>query len=96
MKKLIPITPRVLWIQTWCRKASESHGLFSEQGILRRKGDHGLQRQPDRTLLVYKIDRGAKHKVDRISFHGNYGIRAKELGGSRRGQTLAHLVARQH
>ena len=36
-------------------------------------------RDPEQIVLVYKIDRGAKHKVDHISFVGNRGISAKEL-----------------
>jgi len=38
-----------------------------------------LQRQADRIVLSYNIDRGTRHKVDRISFHGNNQISAKEL-----------------
>ncbi len=38
-----------------------------------------FQKNPDEILLVYKIDRGVKHKVARILFHGNYAISEKEL-----------------
>jgi outer membrane protein insertion porin family len=34
---------------------------------------------PDEILITYKIDRGKKHKVDRIYFQGNYALSSKEL-----------------
>ncbi len=81
MKKLIPIysegTVDSDLVQEGERNLTD---YFQNKGFYDAKVTTDLQRQPDRTLLVYKIDRGAKHKVDRISFHGNYGIRAKELG----------------
>jgi outer membrane protein assembly factor BamA len=38
-----------------------------------------FQKTPDEITVLYQIDRGRKHKVDRILFHGNYAISQKDL-----------------
>jgi outer membrane protein insertion porin family len=38
-----------------------------------------LTRQPDQVRLVYEIERGKKHKVDRIDFQGNHQIPTSSL-----------------
>ena len=38
-----------------------------------------FKNQPDQILIVYHMDRGQKHKVSSILFHGNYAISAEEL-----------------
>ena len=52
---------------------------FQTKGFFDVKVTTDFQRQPDQILLVYKLDRGKKHKVDGISFRGNHGISAKDL-----------------
>lgn len=52
---------------------------FQKKGFYDVKVSTDFQRKSDQILLVYKIDRGQKHKVDRIVFHGNYEISAKDL-----------------
>ena len=80
MKKLIPvysegaIDPDL--VQEGERNLTD---YFQSKGFYDVKVTTDLQRQPEQIVLVYKIDRGAKHKVDRISFHGNYNIPEKEL-----------------
>jgi outer membrane protein assembly factor BamA len=38
-----------------------------------------FQQMPDHILLVYEVDKGKRHKVDAILFHGNHTIAEKEL-----------------
>jgi outer membrane protein insertion porin family len=52
---------------------------FQKKGFYDVKVTTDFQKKPDEILLVYKIDRGRKHKVDRILFHGNYAISEKDL-----------------
>ncbi len=52
---------------------------FQKKGFYDAKVTTDFQNQPDQILVVYKIDRGKKHKVDRILFHGNYELSEKEL-----------------
>jgi outer membrane protein assembly factor BamA len=52
---------------------------FQKKGFFDVKVTTDFQQQPDQISLTYKIDRGQKHKVDRISFHGNKQIAAKML-----------------
>ncbi len=37
------------------------------------------QKQPDQILVVYNVDRGKKHRVGRIFFHGNNQLAANDL-----------------
>jgi outer membrane protein insertion porin family len=80
MKKLIPIysegTIDLDLVQEGERNLAD---YFQTKGFFDVKVTTDFQRQPNRILLVYKIDRGSKHKVDRITFHGNHEIVAKEL-----------------
>jgi len=52
---------------------------FQDKGFFDVKVTTDLQQLPDRVVLTYKIERGSKHKVESISFHGNNEIPAKEL-----------------
>jgi outer membrane protein insertion porin family len=52
---------------------------FQKKGYYDVKVNTKFQQQPNQILIVYTIDRGRKHKVERISFRGNYAINAKEL-----------------
>jgi outer membrane protein insertion porin family len=80
LRKLVPIysegTIDPDLVQEGQRNLSD---YFQAKGYYDAKVTTDLQQQPDRVLLVYKIDRGSKHKVDRISFHGNQKITAKSL-----------------
>src|ERR1700735_1174136 len=80
MKKLIPIysegTVDPDLVQEGERNLID---YFQTKGFFDVKVTTDFQRQPDQILLVYKLDRGNKHKVDRISFRGNHGISAKDL-----------------
>ena len=52
---------------------------FQKKGFFDVKVSTDFHQQPDQISLTYKIDRGQKHKVDRISFRGNNQIAAKIL-----------------
>jgi outer membrane protein insertion porin family len=61
--------------------------FFQKKGYFDVAVNVNLTRQPDQVLLVYEIERGKKHKVDHISFHGNREISSGDL--------LAHIVVRK-
>jgi len=80
MKKLIPIysegtIDREL-VEEGQRNLTE---YFQKKGFSDVTVTTDFQKNPDEILLVYKIDRGVKHKVARIVFHGDYAIPPKEL-----------------
>jgi len=52
---------------------------FQKKGFTDVKVTVRVDHQPDQILVLYQIDRGKKHKVDRIVFHGNYALSEKEL-----------------
>ena len=52
---------------------------FQKKGFNDVKVTTEFKNQPDQILIVYHIDRGQKHKVSSILFHGNYAISAEEL-----------------
>jgi outer membrane protein insertion porin family len=52
---------------------------FQKKGYFDVNVKINFKRDPNQILLVYEIDRGKKHKVDRISFHGNRQIAEKDL-----------------
>jgi outer membrane protein insertion porin family len=80
MKKLIPIysegtIDREL-VAEGQRNLTE---YFQKKGFSDVTVKTDFQQKPDEIVLVYKIDRGLKHKVAAIFFHGNYAIPQKEL-----------------
>ena len=80
MKKLIPTYSEGAIDSDLVQEGQQNlTNYFQDKGYYDAKVTTDLQRQPDRILLLYKIDRGAKHKVDQVSFHGNYQRSAKEL-----------------
>jgi outer membrane protein assembly factor BamA len=60
---------------------------FQKKGFPNVTVTTDFHKNPDEILLVYKIDRGEKHNVERILFQGNYAIPEKEL--------LAQVTVRQ-
>lgn len=52
---------------------------FQKKGYYDAKVTTDFENKPDQISVVYKIDPGKKHKVDRIVFHGNYAIGTKDL-----------------
>ena len=80
MKKLIPIfSERAIDADLVQEGQQNLTDYFQKKGFFFANVISELQQQPDRTILIYKIDRGIKYKVDRISFARNHGIEAKNL-----------------
>jgi outer membrane protein assembly factor BamA len=80
MKKLIPIYPERAVDADLVEEGQRNlTDYFQKKGYYDVKVTTDYQKQPDQILVVYKIDRGRKRKVDHISFHGNYQLSAKEL-----------------
>ncbi len=80
MKKLVPIYSEGAVDQDLVEEGQRNlTDYFQKKGFYDVKVTTDFQKQPDQILVVYKIDRGAKHKVDQILFHGNYVLSAKEL-----------------
>lgn len=79
-KKLIPIYSEGTIDSDLVEEGQRNlNDYFQKKGFYDAKVTTDFQNQPDKILVVYKIDRGKKHKVDRILFHGNYELSEKEL-----------------
>ncbi len=80
MKKLIPIysegTIDSDLVQEGQRNLAD---YFQKKGYFDVEVKTSLQQQPGKLLLVYQIEKGKKHKVDRIVLQGNHEISEKEL-----------------
>lgn len=79
-KKLIPIysegsIDREL-VQEGQRNLTD---YFQKKGFYDVQVTTDFRKTAEEILVVYKIDRGEKHKVARILFHGNYAISEKDL-----------------
>jgi outer membrane protein insertion porin family len=80
MKKLIPIYSEGAVDQDLVEEGKRNlTDFFQKKGFYDATVTTDFQKQPDQILVVYTIDRGKKHKVDRILFHGNYELSAKDL-----------------
>ncbi len=80
MKKLIPIYSEGTIDQDLVAEGQRNlTDYFQKKGYYDVKVTTDYQNQPDQILVVYKIDRGKKHKVDRIFFHGNFELSTKDL-----------------
>lgn len=80
MRKLIPIYSEGTIDRDLVSEGQRNlTDYFQKKGFSDVKVTTEFQKNPDEVLVVYKIDRGRKHKVDRIAFHGNYAIPEKDL-----------------
>ncbi len=80
MNKLIPIYAEGAIDRDLVEEGQQNLvDYFQKKGYFDAQVKSDFQRQPDRISLVYEIDRGKKHKVDRVSFRGNRQISEKEL-----------------
>jgi outer membrane protein assembly factor BamA len=80
LKKLVPIYSEGNVDQDLVEEGQRNlTDYFQKKGYYDVKVTTDFQKKPDQILVVYKIDRGTKHKVDRILFQGNYEIAAKDL-----------------
>ncbi len=80
-KKLIPIYSEASVDRDLVEEGQRNLvDYFQKKGYYDAKVTTEFTKHPDQILITYKIDRGRKHKVDRISFQGNYALSAKDLG----------------
>jgi outer membrane protein insertion porin family len=80
LKKLVPIYSEGTVDQDLVEEGQRNlTDYFQKKGFYDVKVTTDFQQKPDQILVVYQINRGTKHKVDRILFHGNYEISAKDL-----------------
>ena len=87
-KKLIPIYSEGSVDQELIDEGQRNLAdYFQKKGFYDVKVTATVDHQPEQILVVYQIDRGQKHKVDRILFQGNYNIPKSDL--------LAQVVVRK-
>ncbi|HEV2469781.1 MAG TPA: POTRA domain-containing protein [Candidatus Sulfotelmatobacter sp.] len=80
MKKLIPIYSEGAVDQELVEEGQRNLvDYFQKKGFNDARVEIDFKKQPDHISIVYKIDPGKKHGVDRISFDGNHAIRAETL-----------------
>jgi outer membrane protein insertion porin family len=80
IKKLIPIYSEGSVDDDLVQEGEQNLvSFFQQKGFFNVKVQTDLQHQPDQILLTYEIDKGKKHKVDRISFRGNHDLSEKDL-----------------
>jgi outer membrane protein insertion porin family len=80
LKKLIPIYSEGTIDRDLVNEGQQNLvEYFQKKGYFDVNVKINFQRQPNQILLVYEIDRGKKHKVDHISFHGNRQISEDDL-----------------
>jgi len=88
MKRLVPIYSEGAIDQDLVDEGQRNlTDYFQKKGFADVKVTSSIQNQSDQIVVVYQIDRGRKHKVERILFHGNYAVSQKEL--------MAHVVVRK-
>jgi outer membrane protein assembly factor BamA len=80
MKKLIPIYSEGTIDRDLVEEGQRNlTDYFQKKGFYDATVTTDFQKRADQIVITYKIDRGRKHKVDRILFHGNYGLSSAEL-----------------
>ena len=80
MKRLIPIySERAIDRDLVDEGQQNLLDYLQKKGYFDAKVTTTFQRQREQILLVYQIDRGKKHKVDAITFHGNHQISESDL-----------------
>lgn len=80
MKKLIPIYSEGTIDRDLVREGEQNLiDYFQKKGYFNAQVKTTFQRQPEQILLVYEIDKGKRHKVDRIVFQGNHQIGEADL-----------------
>lgn len=80
MRKLIPIYSEGTIDRDLVEEGQRNLiDYFQKKGFSDVRVTTQFDKKPDQILVVYNIDRGKKHKVDRIVFRGNYNISEKDL-----------------
>ena len=79
-KKLIPIYSEGAIDRDLVEEGQQNLvDYFQKKGYFDVKVKTTFQHQPDQILLVYDVEKGKKHKVDRIVLEGNHEISEKDL-----------------
>ena len=80
LKQLIPIYSEGTIDRDLVREGEQNLiDHFQKKGYFNAKVKTTFDRQPEKILLVYEIDKGKKSKVDRIAFQGNHQISEQDL-----------------
>jgi outer membrane protein insertion porin family len=80
MKKLIPIFSEETIDRDLVQEGQQNLAdYFQQKGYFDVKVKTDFQRKADQILLTYEIDKGKKHKVDQIVFHGNHELSDHDL-----------------
>jgi outer membrane protein insertion porin family len=80
MKKLIPIYSEGAIDRDLVQEGQQNLiDYFQKKGYFDVQVKTTFQHQPEQILVVYEVEKGKKHKVDRIVFQGNHEISEKEL-----------------
>ena len=80
IKKLVPIYSEGTIDRDLVREGEQNLvDFFQKKGYFNAKVKTTFERQPEKILLVYEIDKGKKHKVDRVVFQGNHQISEQAL-----------------
>lgn len=88
-KKLIPLYEEGTFDQDLVEEGKRNLiSFFQSKGYFDVQVKTAMQKQPDQISLVYDIDKGKRHKVEDIAFHGNRHISGDEL--------LEHVAVEKH
>jgi outer membrane protein insertion porin family len=80
MKKLIPIYSEGTIDRDLVQEGQQNLiDYFQKKGYSDVQVKTTFDREPEKISLVYQIDKGAKHKVERIVFQGNHEINRQDL-----------------
>jgi outer membrane protein insertion porin family len=80
IKKLIPIYSEGTIDRDLVQEGEQNLiDYFQKKGYTDAQVKTTYESQPEKILLVYEIDKGSKHKVDRITFQGNHQIPERDL-----------------
>jgi outer membrane protein assembly factor BamA len=80
IKKLIPIYSEGTIDRDLVQEGQQNLiDYFQKKGYSDVKVNVDFKKEPNQITLVYQIDRGKKHKVQSISFHGNQQISESDL-----------------
>jgi len=80
MKKLIPIYSEGTIDRDLVEEGQQNLiEYFQKKGFSDVNVRTDLEKKPDQIVVTYNIERGRKHKVDRIFFRGNHALSEKEL-----------------
>ena len=94
IKKLVPIYSEAAIDRDLVEEGQRNLvDYFQSKGYFDAKVNTNFERQPNQILLVYEIDKGRRHHIEDISFHGNRHFRDDQLRLAADHQKVPPLVA---